>query len=676
MMLRPTLSRLLALFGKQSLDAELDEEIRARLDMATEENIGRGMSPEEARHAAQRSFGGVLRSKEDQRAQRGFPTLESIAQDVRFALRGLTKSPGFAGVAIVTLALGIGSTTAVFSVVDRILFRSLPYPQDQQLVSVGIFAPLAAANEFLMSGAYFQWKRHQRPFQAITSWSGVTECDLTEQNPVRLSCGRVEWDFLPTFGVQPRLGRNFTPDEDWPNAPNVALLSWGLWQQRYGGDPGVVGTTLPIDGRPVRIIGILPLDFELPTLNRFDLLVPQALPENARRPSATRALRAFARLKPKVAVEQAEAELRPLFIDSLESIPPMYGKVTLRVRSLRDRQVGHAEQAAWLLLASVLVVLLMACANVTNLLLARAATRRREMAVRVSLGAASGRLVRQGLTESVVLGIFGGVAGWGLAYFLLRVFTAIAPAGIPRLQQAALDSRVLLFTMGVSVLSAILFGVVPALKHPRPGDLTGSWIAGAPRGFLRQALVVGQVAASMVLLTLATLLLRSLWNLQNAPLGMETDKVVTAEVVLGAHRYARPVQVQAFFEELERRISRLPGSEAVAVADTMPPSGGMRARPFSAIEALGRPRVEEGTGGAVGWRAVTPHYFEALRIPIVQRRGFREEDRSTNEDVIASTKYRSPAPTCPARATWSSCARCISQGSPYSRSGWPRLSTG
>jgi len=366
--------RLRGLFRKRKLDGDLEAELQAHLEMLTEENIRRGMSPAEARYAARREFGGVEQMKELHRDHRSIPFLDELLQDLRFALRALAKRPGFALVAILTLALGIGSTTAVFSVVDRILFRSLPYPHDERLVSFGDKAPFEA-NEFVLGPDYVDWKKAQTPFESVTSFvPGGADCDLTERNPVRLKCALVESTFLPTFGIQPFLGRNFTSEEDRPNGARVALVTYGLWRSRFASDRNLPGRTISLDGRPTLVVGVLPPQFEMPILGHEDILVPAALDGSTDRgPNARQMiLRAFARLKPGITIKQAAAAMDPLFQLSLNYVPPQFRhEVSFRVRSLRDRQIQDSRVASWVLLGAVLAVLLVACTNVANLLLAR-----------------------------------------------------------------------------------------------------------------------------------------------------------------------------------------------------------------------------------------------------------------------------------------------------------------
>jgi len=617
-------------------EAELETELEAHLRLLADENVRRGMTKQAALEAARREFGGLEQTKEAYRRQRSVPVLEEFLRDVRLASRGLVKNPRFTLVAVVTLALGIGATAAVFSAVDRILFRSLPYPNDDRLVVFGLLAPIEP-REFMLGADYLEWRSTQTPFVGVTSMRpGVAGCDLTEQNPIRLSCASVEATFLPVLGIQPLLGRNFTPAEDRPKQPRVALITYALWRSRFGSDPGVVNRTFSLDGQETRIVGVLPATFEMPTLAAADVLLPSALDESAQqRPNTGAVLRAFARLKPGVSARQATSALQPLFEKSLQYVPPMFrNEVHVSVRSLRDRQMQESRLASWILLGAVFAVLLLGCTNIANLLLARATVRAREVAVRVALGATRFRLVCQALTESLVLGVLGGGLGCAVAYALLRLFVAIAPDGIPHLKQASVDVRMLLFVLVISLLAGVFFGIAPALRRPSGEALTGKTAAGGTRGFLRQTLAGAQVAMSIVLLTGAGLLLRTLDRLESVHLGIETENVLIAKLTLGESGYREPAKQLVFFSDLETRLMAIPGVTWLGLSDTLPPSGGMRATIYSNIEVPGRARLAEGTGGMVGWRSVTPGYFAALSIPIVRGRAFQEEDLSPTATPI------------------------------------------
>ncbi len=557
--------------------------------------------------------------------------MEGFWRDVRYALRGFGRSPAFAVTVILAVALGIGATTAVFSVVDRILFRSLPYPNADRLVTFGYVAPIEP-DEFILAPDFVDWSNAQGAFASTASWDFIQDCDITQAPPARMQCAHVESTFLPTFGIQPLFGRNFTREEDASTGPKVALLFYGLWKSRFGGDPHIVGRTISLDGQQTTILGVLPRDFELPTLGHADMLVPEAFPPDTFTRSTNHPmpiLRAFARLRPGVSAEQAKAALQPSFQASLKWVPPGFrNEVSLSVRSLRDRQIEDARLASWVLFGAVLAVLLLACANVANLLLARSTARQREFAIRAALGAGPARLLRQTLTESVLLALAGGALGCAFAYALLRIFVAISPQGILHLNDATLDLRVLIFVLAVSIVSGVFFGLASAQKGLTNDALYGRASSGLSRAFFRRALVSVQIAVSFVLLAGAGLLIRSLDNLERVPLGMNTSGVITATITLNPRLYADTSRRQNFFENIEQRLRQLPGISAFALSDTVPPSGSVAASIYANIEVPGRPHMPQGTGGMVANRTVTPGYFSALEIPILRGRAFREEDRA------------------------------------------------
>jgi predicted permease len=385
-------------------------------------------------------------------------------------------------------------------------------------------------------------------------------------------------------------------------------------------------------------VGVLPRDFEFPTLAHVGLVVPQALDGSmVQRNQLGPVVRVYGRMRPGMTIESATAQLQPLFHNFVESAPPPFRKVLrLQVHSIRDLQIHDARLAAWLLLASSIAVLLIACANVANLVFAQSMGRRHELAVRSALGAGRLRLFRQRLTESGLLALFGGAAGCGLAYAIVRGLVAVAPAGIPRLLDARVDIRALLVAVLLSVLAGLAFGTVPALEKPAMESLVVTTAAGIRRARLRQVLIFGQVCMTIILLAGALLFMQSLRNLQTQSLGMDTQNVVTAGLTLGQQKYPQPVQRLAFFEELERRLQQLPGVAASGLSDSLPPSTPARTMPFIALQAQGRPALapEQGIGGVVGWRSITPNYFSVLGIPLLQGRSFEEADRGPGTNAI------------------------------------------
>ena len=633
--LRALWRRFLGIFGSRRSSDDFDAELESHIAEDVHRGMLVGLSEAQARRQALLRLGCMEQTRQSYRDRATLPLIENLLRDLRYALRGLRRSPVFAITAILTLTLGIGATTAVFSVVDRILFRSLPYAHPDQLVSVGLTAPIIP-QEFMLGGSYYEWQDHQKPFTALTSETGATECDLTERNPQRLSCANVEQNFLPTLGVSPLLGRNFLPEEDHPHGPRAALISYELWVSQYGRDPAILNRIISIDMHPVHVVGVLPQDFEMPALEKADILQPEALDVAAeRKADPGRVLYAFARLKPGISIARAAEQLKPVFDYSLSLAPARFrSEVHLRVRSIRDRQMQDVRLVAWILLGAVFAVLLIACANVAGLLLARNISRERELAVQSALGATRGRIVRQALTESTLLSLLGAAAGFFLAEGLLRLFVAIAPSGLPFLAKAEIDFRIVAFTTALAVLAGIAFGVAAALFRPRSIALAARAPAPQARALLRRTMVITQIAASMILLAGAALLVRSFTNLQAQALGMQSHGVLTAAISLNRERYAEPQLQMAFFTQAEDVLRRLPGISAAAISDTVPPGGNHREQIYSVIAVDGRPAPSGATGGMVTWRLITPDYFRALSIPIVRGRGFTDEERNSKGNYL------------------------------------------
>ncbi len=638
------LLRAKALFKRRQLERDLDDELRFHLAMREEKLKAGGLDPEEARYASRRRFGNRASLQEDCREMWTFVWLEDLWQDVRYTFRGMRKSPGFTAIVLATLALGIGASTAVFSVVDPLLFRRLPYPKDNQLVSVGYLGPVDN-NEFNVVSSYFDWQ--QGPFKSLTAMRPGVGCDaMIGDQPRRIDCYAVAANFLRTFGISPLLGRDFDPDDDRPHAPTVGLLSYGFWQSAFGGDAKALGKTLIVDDEPVRIIGVLPRNFEMPQLGEIDVMLPARLDASLpRSANSSSFLRTFARLPEGMSIEQAHDRLLPIFNASADKDVPkeLRSEVRLVVRSLRDRQIHEVKLSSWMLLGCVLALLLAACANIANLMLARAVARRQELAMRAALGAGRGRLMRQTLTESLIFGLLGGAAGCGTAWVLLRLCIGLAPGGMLRLEHARIDLRVLLFALAGSLGAALLFGMAPALEPSRAEALAGWHVTGTARTLFRKALVSAQVAISLVLLAGASLLLRSLWKLQNQPLGFQPQNVVTASFTLRRHYHPQDqptAELVSFFDELEGRLKRIPAGGFFALSDSIPPRGSM-GRPYSNLRIAGHPPVAP-DGGLVEFRWVTPGYFRALGIPIIAGRAFTESDRAAGESplILSATLAR------------------------------------
>ncbi len=644
--LRAWMFRLGGLFRveRQALQQEQEfaAELESHLQFHIEDNLRAGMTPVEARRDARIKLGGVEQTKQAYRERSTFPWIENLLRDVRFALRGFSRTPLFTATVVATLALGIGATTAVFSVVDPILFRSLPYANADRLVSVGLVQSLEP-QEFTLGAFYFDWQAKQKPFESLTAEGVfVHPCDLTELNPAHLSCVTVQQNFLPTLGVSPAFGRNFLPEEDRPNGPKVVLISYGFWLSHFNRDPGIVNKLIDLDGSQVRVVGVLPKTFEMPTLEPADVLLQVALDASVQRKmngGIGSPMRSFARLKPGVSIAQALAEMQPLYQSALSIVPlnmrnEFLKDFRIQVRSLRDRQMQNVSRMAWILLGAAFAVLLIACANVASLMMARGAARERELAVRSALGASRGRLIRQAMTEACILSITGTIAGCLLAEMLLHIFIDIAPASLPFLSKARLDLRVIVFAVFISLFCAILFGIIPALHNPRPVALVARTFGTGTHAYMKRSLVVIQIAFSMILLSSAGMLLRSFWNLQQQNLGMQTRSVLAITIPLASQQYNTGQKCMDFFLKVESSLRRLPGVTSVGVSDSLPPDGWKMAIRYSEMSVAGKPRPPAGSGGSVVSRWVTPDYFRALEIPILQGRGFSEAERNSPDHPI------------------------------------------
>ena len=634
---------LRALLWKPSVEQEVREEMTYHLEMMERELLAQGVPPDEARARAARRFGDVARiagecrataSLRDDERRRGEWRAE-LSQDVRQAVRQLRNAPRFALVAILTLAVGLGASTTIFGIASAVMLRPFPYADPDRLVIARERSPAGA--QFAVSEPnYLDWSARQRVLSSLALFSGRTLTLVGDGDPERLRGAMVTHTFFEVLGVPPMVGRGFLPEEGRKGGDTrVAVLAHGLWQRRFGGDERIVGRTVDLDGVRHRVVGIMPPAFEFP--DRADVWIPLA-PDPAYH-RGDRRNEVVARLRPDVTVEQAGRELAGIARQLAADYPASNGGWTAEAEPFKRWYVSPSlESRVVALLATVALLLAMSCVNVANLLLARAATREREIAVRATLGAGRWRIARQLLTESVVLSAAGALAGVAIAVAAAPVIRRVAAGSIPRLAEMTVDWRVLAFAVAASVLTGAAFGLAPALRLSRPargeGDRlhaalrSGTRVAGG--GLVRHALVVMSVALAMVLLVGAGLVGSSFLRLMRVDLGFAPDGVLIAGVSLPAERYDGDRSV-AFVAEATRRLQGLPGVVEAGATNIAPFAGGNTAMGFVAAERAGE-RREEYRGAS--WRIVTPRYFSAMSIPLVAGRVFSgEEVRAPGAEV-------------------------------------------
>lgn len=623
---------------------EDSEELELHLAQLTETYLDQGLSEEEAKAAARRRFGNIAMVQEQSREMFSFPMVDSLLQDSRYALRTLRKNPGFALTAILVLALGLGASTAMFSALDRILFRPLPYPDGDRLVQIGMTFPSFGSggrgDVVYTDHAYLaHWTPPPDPFVAATFVSRTPDCDITDaERPERVVCAYVSHNFLETFRMQVALGRDFTQEDDVRGAPPVAIISHELWLRRFSGDPAAIGRTLSIFGTPVPIVGVMPPDFETPQGESAAIWRPsQIFPIPARFQNNPSFISVFGRLKPGVTPQQAEAAVGPLIEEEAAGLRRQApGDYRPRVRSLRDYQVGNASRAAWLLLGAVGGLLLIACVNITNLIFARMAAREREFVVRSALGAGKGRLVRLALTESLLLSTTSGVLGLFLAGALLRLFVRLAPSSIFKLSEASLDLRAFTIAAILASVVGIAVGMWPAIALLRPTTLRYGARATVTRPRLRFALVTTQIALTIAMLGGSALMLRSLWNLVRIPLGFESDHVLTMNVTLTTAHYQEGPAQHVFQEALLDRIRDQPGTVSATLSNTPAPSGA--ATQATNLGLDGQPGDPRRRHTGIRVRDATPGYFETFRIPVLSGRTFTDADRDDPAPPVILSK--------------------------------------
>lgn len=565
--------------------------------------------------------------------------MRTILQDARYGFRMLLKKPGFTVVAVLALALGIGANTAIFSVVNAVLLRPLPFAQQEQLVQVYGNDTKRARGQVPSSYPNFaDWRDQNQVFDHIAAYTQSAAILTGVDNPEQLDGVSTSGDLFAVLGANAALGRTLTPEDEKPGSQPVAVLSYGLWQRRFGANPALVGQQVMLDGVSRTVVGIMPQGFAFPfTAVKLEYWLPLDPKSEENMERGANYLSVIARLKPGVDLPQAQAEMETIVRRLEQQYPERNAGKGIKLSSMYESVVGNIRPALYILLGAVGFVLLIACANVANLLLARAASRQKEMAIRTALGAGRLRIVRQLLTESVLLAVMGGALGLLLAVWGMDLLMAVIPTDFPRMAEIGLDRRVLGFTLGVSLMTGIVFGLVPALRSSRL-DLNESLKDGSrgssesiSRNRVRSLLIVSQVALSLVLLVGAGLLIRSFKQLQDVNPGFEPQRVITASIALPYAKYKEESQMSAFFKEALQRGAEVPGVEAVGGVSPLPLSGNIA---MSGLTIEGRPTPGPGERLITHSRIITPDYFRAMGIPLIKGRVFSEQDTKDAPRVV------------------------------------------
>jgi predicted permease len=639
--MKRTIARLLALVTGHRLDRELDDEVLAHLELAEHDARSRGLDPVAARQEALRRFGGIEQMKEVHRDDRSPRWIENFGKDVRYGLAGLRREPGFALVAVGVLALGIGANTAMFSIVDGALLKPLPFPEPQRIVRIWE-APTAATRNSTTTATFEALKQQTRSFEAMSAESLSTATVMVNGEPTRLNGRYVSADHFAVFGMQPVIGRTFRDDEDRAGAPRVVILSHAAWQTFFGGDRGILDRELVLDDEPHRVIGVLPpgafdrnraRPMEQPAsfwrLNAFSA---------EERAASSHWLNPVARIRPGVSLEQAEADLLAVRAQIADTIPAWKKDWSVALEPFDRLLVGESlRQSIYIALGAVVMVLLIACANLTNLLLSRGAARRKEIALRAALGASRARLVTQLLTESLVLGALGGAAGVGLAAILIRGAVPLLPLDLPFTADISLNWRVLAFASTIALLVSAVVGVLPAIRlsSAPPADALNSVARGSSgqHDRLRRAIVAAEVAVSLVLICGSVLLFKSLLRLQSVDIGARVENVLTMSINLPWSRYPDGNHWAAFYPLLMERVHAVPGIDAASISGDVPLEG-------TGGEYLRLPGREGQM--TVRFKRADAAYFSTMGIPVRNGRGFAPEDRAgtpyvavVNEELAA-----------------------------------------
>jgi len=630
-------SGLRTLFHKEEVEQEMDEELRGFLDAAVKEKMRSGMGQDEARRAARLEMGSMDGVKEEIRRSGWESALETLWQDIRYGLRQLRRNPGFTAVAVLTLALGIGANAAIFSVIDSVLLRPLAFPHPDQLVVLknGPGFPLTSPD-------FLDWQRENQAFSSMALHTFPQSYNLTGgSQPSYVSGMATEGNFFSTLGATPLLGRTWVKGEDKEGANREVVLSYGLWRGQFATDQGLIGRQIELNGQAYTVVGVMPRSFDF--LPGTDLWLPMDMSQKALGSRGSHRFLAIGRMKAGVTLQQAQADLS-LVAKRLEKLYPNTNtKIGAWVYGLHEWLIGGTERELWFMLGSVALVLLIACVNVANLLLARSAARQKEMAVRGALGASRGRLVRQSLSESVLLALLGGGTGLLLGWagiHLLPLLKAVVPPGTPPI---GINSPVLAFTFVLALATGLLFGLMPAWDYSRPavldelkGGAGAAVSAGRSRRLLGDGLVAAEIAISLTLLVAAGLLLKSFVRLRSTDFGVRRSGILTARLNLADTKYGSDAKVLAFTRALLQRVRGLPGVVSAAMTDHLPLNGGTN----GTITLYGKPTNTDDSNSStwVEMHGITPGYFATMGIPLLAGRMLTEEDtdRALALDTVLS----------------------------------------
>src|SRR5437660_4117231 len=635
-MLNDLLLRLRSLFRRKNVEAELDDELRFHFEQQVAKFIQSGLPPQEAKRRARLEFGGMEQLKEEHRDARGVNFIETLLQDIRYGLRMLAKSTGFTVVAVLTLALGIGANTAIFSYINAWMIKPLPYPQAERLMMfLSHDKKKGWTTEHLTSTASFlDFQGQNTSFEQTASWAGWNFNLTGDGLPALIEGGRVSWDYFDALGVKPMLGRTFTPDEDAPGAGHVAILGQGLWQGRFAGEGNIIGRQITIGGESYTVIGVIAGTFQFPLMGLANLWTPLALTDKERADRGSSWFFAFGRLKPGATRERAAAESAAIFASLEKQFPQSNSNLTLLVSSMTD-EIARKEVAPQVMICLCMVglILLIACANVANLMLARATNRVRELAVRGALGATSGRLARQLLTESLLLFFFGGAAGvffglWGMHWIESQIPGHIR-GYLVNYGHADLDSTTLGFTLGITLLCGLIFGLAPAHQNSKLNlnrtlkEASGQATGGKGSARLRRIFVAAEIALAVVVLISATLLVKSfILSVRSSP-GYNPANLMVAQLALPRTKYARESRQRNFSQDVLARIRALPQVDSAGMASNVPFGGFGQGVEF---EAVGKPAPQPGERQGTHFTAVSADYFSTMQIGLVRGRMFNSAD--------------------------------------------------